>query len=346
MTNEPTQLTKEDLYNTPRYLEFIANTSPYSHIIDSRQFNEKFIYEIIAKTEEMKSNLHSYENDLNRKILATDFYQPSTRTRFSFEAAIIKLGGSVISTENAEQFSSVAKGETLEDSIRYISCLADFIVLRNRWNDSSFRAANVSRVPVLNGGAGTAQHPTQALLDVFTIYENFGRLTNLDIGVFNDLKNSRTVQSLVHLLSDFPGNRFYFCSIPSLMLPAELEEDLSKKGVQYLKTNDLREALSKSSVAYFTRLQAEYIKDEVERKRLMEEIAENENKYCKYAITEDTIKFMPENSILLHPLPRGPEIDPRVDLDPRAKYFEQAENGLYVRMAILKILNRRNRKKP
>lgn len=320
------------------YKNKIKQISPHEHILDSRQFDQGYIYEILLNANLMKKEMGK-QKDLIGKIVAMLFYEPSTRTRFSFESAAKRLGAETISTENAKEFSSAAKGETLEDSIRITSGYSDFIVIRHPEDDSSVRAAMVSDVPIINAGSGKSQHPTQALLDVYTIYDHFGRLENIKTCVVGDLLNGRTVRSLVYLLSKFRGNEFYFVAPKFLMPPKDLTDHIEEAGLNHTKTGSLLDALSWADVVYMTRTQLERMTDTEK-----EELKAYEKEYGRLAITPENIINMPEKSILLHPLPRVGEIDPRIDTDPRARYFEQAKNGLYVRMAILSTLNRHNGK--
>lgn len=309
-------------------------TSPYAHVLESQQFDEDFLKKVFELAKYMKTNEYAVEEMLKGKIVALLFYQPSTRTRMSFETAALRLGAKAIMTENAQEFSSAAKGETLQDSIRIVSAYADFIVLRHKENDSSEVAAKASQVPVINAGSGTGQHPTQALLDLFTIYEHFGKMNNLTITVVGDLARGRTVNSLVYLASKFPGNKFFFVSPDNCRIKAGIKEHLKEHGIEFTETKEFSETLKKSDVVYMTRIQKEYFDDE------------NEYQKAKgiLKIDKGNIQLIPKKSILMHPLPRVDEIDPEVDIDPRAKYFEQAQNGLYVRMALLKMLNDYNYK--
>jgi aspartate carbamoyltransferase catalytic subunit len=314
------------------YKNAIKHISPYEHVLDSRQFDREYIDKIMMLTARMKQNNGKSPRELEGKIVAMLFYEPSTRTRFSFESAAKRLGAETISTENAKEFSSAIKGETLEDSIRITSGYVDYIVMRHPDDDSSYRAARSSEVPIINAGSGKAQHPTQALLDVYTIYENLGRLEDLNVCVVGDLLNGRTVSSLVYLLSKYKGNSFCFVSPPNLRVKPGLKEHLEQEGFSagagYRETDDLDEALREADVVYMTRIQKERMSPE-----------EYEGSKGRFIINTANIQQMKEDSILMHPLPRVDEISQEVDSDPRAKYFEQAKNGLYVRMALLRTLN-------
>ncbi len=180
------------------------------NLITSEELNKKNLFEIFKLSDNIRKNSLDYSNELDGKIVAMFFHEPSTRTRLSFESAVLRLGGEVITTENAKEFSSASKGETIEDSMKVISAYADFIILRHYEDNSSERAITSSSVPVINAGSGKSQHPTQSLLDSYTIYQNFGKLSNLKIAFVGDLLRGRTVDSLVQLLSKFEGNEFYF----------------------------------------------------------------------------------------------------------------------------------------
>ena len=265
------------------------------------------------------------EARLPGQLLATVFYEPSTRTRFSFEAAMHRLGGQVLSAENATRASSAAKGESLEDAIRVISGYAQGIVLRHPEVGAADRAAQVATVPVINAGDGAGHHPTQALLDLYTMKKELGRLDHLRVGLAGDLRNGRTVRSLALLLSRFPGNELVLISPPALRMGEDVVGLLqqAQQGVQ--ETEDLVGAIAGLDVLYQTRIQAERFasSEEYERHRGV------------YVVTPEVMRRLPEHAILMHPLPRLEEIDPLVDSDPRAAYFRQARNGLWARMAVL-----------
>jgi aspartate carbamoyltransferase catalytic subunit len=262
---------------------------------------------------------------LSGRLLATVFYEPSTRTRFSFEAAMHRLGGQVLSAENATRASSAAKGESLEDAIRVIGGYVDGIVLRHPEVGASERAAAVATVPVINAGDGPGHHPTQALLDLFTIKKELGRLDHLRVGLAGDLRNGRTVRSLALLLSRFPGNELVLISPPALGMGEDVIGSLQQAQQGQRETEDLAGAMSDLDVLYQTRVQAERFAspEDYERHRGV------------YVVTPELMRRLPEHAILMHPLPRLGEIDPLVDADPRAAYFRQARNGLWVRMAVL-----------
>lgn len=256
--------------------------------------------------------------------MATLFYEPSTRTRLSFESAMQRLGGAVISTENAGEFSSAAKGETLEDTIRIVNGYADVIVLRHFSEGASLVASNYSNVPIINAGDGKGEHPTQALLDLYTIKSKFTSL-DITISMVGDLLNGRTVHSLSYLLSLYKNPKLIFVSPKALQIPAELKKHLIGKKVNFTQSEDLNYALKNSDVIYQTRVQKERF--------------QNTGDYQKFknllTIDKQSLKLMKKNAIIMHPLPRVGEISSNVDSDPRAFYFKQAQNGLFVRMALL-----------
>ncbi len=260
---------------------------------------------------------------LRGRLLATLFYEPSTRTRFSFESAMFRLGGQVLSAENAAEASSAAKGESLEDAMRIISGYADAVVLRHPEVGAVERAARAAEVPVISAGDGAGHHPTQALLDLYTIKKELGRLDHLRIGLAGDLRHGRTARSLALLLSRFPGNELLMISPPELRMGTDVLDQL--KGARVDETDDFLGAIAGLDVLYQTRIQAERFAspDEYERYRGV------------YVVSVDLMHRLPERAILMHPLPRVGEIDPLVDADPRAAYFRQARNGLWIRMAVL-----------
>jgi aspartate carbamoyltransferase catalytic subunit len=258
------------------------------------------------------------------KVMCSLFYEPSTRTRLSFESAHLKLGGSVIGTENAGEFSSSVKGETLEDSIRVISSYSDLIVLRHSDNLAAERAAKVSSCPVINAGSGTGQHPTQSLTDLYTIKRRFGMIDGLSIAIAGDLKHGRTARSLAYLLSKYPGMKIYFIAPDELQMDQDLIDYLVSKRVHFGRFDSFDPILGEVDVIYQTRLQRER--------------HGWENHDYDLDITTETVKRMKKDSIIMHPLPRNDEISPAVDSLPNAAYFEQAANSLWIRMALLDYL--------
>ncbi len=297
-------------------------------ILHGNQFSKKDIEAIIK-------NASNFENDLKKKgsltllkgkILANLFYEPSTRTRLSFEAAMQRLGGGVISMGSVES-SSVAKGETLTDTARTVSQYADVIVIRHPRTGSAREAADAVSIPVINAGDGTGQHPTQALLDIYTIKKELGSLNNLTISMVGDLKNGRTVHALSELLSLFKAS-LYFVSPQTLRMPEEITSGLKEKGVEVVETGDMLEAANKSNVIYMTRIQKERFGD----------LSEYERVKGSYIINKAFLDRVRKKITILHPLPRVDEIDPEVDTYPGAAYFRQMRNGVFVRMALLSMI--------
>jgi aspartate carbamoyltransferase catalytic subunit len=300
------------------------------HVIEAQQFDVPTLLHLIETTQEMeKAVSDGGTSEFHRRIMATLFYEPSTRTRFSFETAMYRLGGRVISTENAAEFSSVAKGETLEDTVRILNGYADVLVIRHYEVGSAKRAASVSRIPVINAGDGAGQHPTQALLDLYTIYKEIGSIDGLSIAMVGDLAQGRTVRSLTYLLSKFQNIRIYFVAPPLLKMKEDILDHLREKDVWYAEETDLDKVLPEVNVIYQTRIQKE---------RFGDRIADYEACRGVYVINSDSLRLMKANAIVMHPLPRLDEIAMEVDCDPRAAYFRQAQNGLYVRMALLRMV--------
>jgi aspartate carbamoyltransferase catalytic subunit len=264
--------------------------------------------------------------DYQKRVMATLFYEPSTRTRFSFETAMHRLGGRVISTENAAEFSSVAKGETLEDTIRIMNAYSDVIVLRHHEVGAAKRAAAVSRIPVMNAGDGVGQHPTQALLDLYTIRKEIGAVEGLRIAMVGDLAQGRTVRSLAYLLSKYRDVKVYFVAPPLLKMKQDILDHLREHRVWFTEETELEKVLPEVDVVYQTRIQKE---------RFGDRSADYERCRGVYVINRASLRLMKPNAIVMHPLPRLDEISMEVDEDPRAAYFRQAQNGLYVRMALL-----------
>lgn len=306
--------------------------SPYKHCLLSQQFEPDFLIEVFELADAIRTNPKAYAETLKGKVVATLFYEPSTRTRLSFESAVLRLGGGVISTENAKEFSSASKGETIEDTMRIISLYADIIVMRHFDDDSYIRGLATVGVPLVNAGSGKSQHPTQGLLDTYTIWRHFGRLENLHIAVVGDLLRGRTCDSLVYLLSKFSGNTFSFVSPENSRLKEGLKEHLTEHSVPFAEVDTLEPILPKVDVLYMTRIQKERFDDP----------AEYEKAKGKFVLTKQGVDSMKKDAIIMHPLPRVDEIAVEADGDSRAGYFEQAGNGLWVRMALLKILSDNN----
>ncbi|MSS70910.1 MAG: aspartate carbamoyltransferase [Candidatus Latescibacteria bacterium] len=301
-----------------------------NHVIEAQQFTPERLSDIFAVAREMEQVVRHYgSNILNRRLMATLFYEPSTRTRLSFEAAMKRLGGEVITTENAREFSSAAKGETLEDTVRIVEGYADVIVIRHFESGAARRAASVARVPIINAGDGPGQHPTQSLLDVYTIQKEVGRLDGITVAMVGDLANGRTARSLAYLLAKYKDVKFYFVAPEVVRMKDDIKEYLHRHGVFFAEEEDLFKVAAMADVIYQTRIQKE---------RFGDRTADYENARGKYIIDRELLQVMKERAVIMHPLPRVDEIHPEVDTDPRAAYFRQAHNGLYIRMALLKMV--------
>lgn len=291
------------------------------HILSSEQFTRKDLEEIFDLAEKIKNNPKKFSNKLDDKMIAVMFYEPSTRTRLSFETAAQRLGAKIITTENAGEFSSAAKGETIEDTVKVVSGYADAMIMRHKADDSSERAASVNKMPILNAGAGKGEHPTQALLDLFTIREKFGKIDGCKVAVLGDLLYGRTIHSLLRLLSLYDNIEVYGLSKEAFALPQKYIDMLKEKGIEYKKCTSFDELPKDLNVIYHTRIQAERFEGDFGKE--------------EFIINREVLNTFSENTILMHPLPRVNEITVDVDDDPRAYYFKQAHNGLYVRMALL-----------
>jgi len=297
------------------------------HVIQSQQFSVPNLMELFARTRQMETVVQrGGTRDYDDKIMASLFYRPSTRTRFSFESAMYRLGGKVLSTESARSFSSAIEGEQLEDTIRIISNYCDVIVLRHNEEGGAQRAAAVSSVPIINAGdGGGGQHPTQALLDLYTIYNECKTLDGLSVAMIGALDTGRTVRSLAYLLSKFERVKLYFLAPPEMQIKQDIISHLQERDVSFQLDSDPLEIIPKVDVVYQTR---------IDRERLQGKDVD----ISQYNINPDMLKRMKSDAIIMHPLPRSVEIDPLVDRDPRAAYFRQSQNGLFVRMALLTML--------
>ncbi len=294
------------------------------HLLETQQFDRAAIRELFALATKMENHR---DDSLHGKILATLFYEPSTRTRFSFESAMFRLGGQVITAENANEMSSAVKGETLEDTIRVLNHYADAIVIRHPEVGTAERAASVSNVPIINAGDGTGQHPTQALLDLYTIEREFGKIEGVHVAIVGDLRFYRSARSLSYLLSKFDNIVITGVSSPELSMSDEMKVFLKENSVEYRETDSLSDAMKEADVIYQTRIQKERLTPEAyERTR------------GKYVIDRELADSMKEGSIIIHPLPRVGEIMPEVDESPHAVYFKQVGYGIMIRMAILRLL--------
>lgn len=302
-------------------------------VISAQQFDRETLEAVFSIADEMKKNADP--ELLKGKIMGSLFYEPSTRTRWSFEIAMLKLGGQCISTESAGIFSSAAKGESLEDTIRVLSGYPiDLLTLRYNKKGGAERAEKFSRVPVINAGDGNGQHPTQALLDLYTIRQKYPKISGLKIAMMGDLANGRTVRSLCYFLAKhFPDNEIYFISPEAVKMQDDIKEYLDKHGAKWQELFEITpEIIAKMNVIYQTRIQKERFQENI---GLFEEVSKASE---MFVIGENFVEQMDKNGIILHPLPRVNEIAYSVDKDPRAYYFQQAWNGVYVRMALLKMI--------
>ncbi len=298
-------------------------------LIDILDLSTDELYALMDTAKDIIKNPAEYSERCRGKKLATLFYEPSTRTRLSFEAAMLDLGGSVIGFSDAAS-SSVSKGESVADTARIVSGYADIIAMRHPKEGAPFVAARAASIPVINAGDGGHCHPTQTLADIFTIYRGRGRLTDITVGFCGDLKYGRTVHSLIAALSRYEGIRVVLISPTELSLPDYVKEEyLDKKGIIYSERRSLEGAVSELDVLYMTRIQQERFDSREEYERLKD----------SYTLTPETLLPAKKDMMILHPLPRLNEISVEVDSDSRAMYFEQAKNGKFMRMAlILKLL--------
>lgn len=303
------------------------------HVLRSQQFDIPFMTRLFERTDELRRcvedrSLRPNIRTLGNRMMFNIFYEPSTRTRTSFDAAAKFLGMDVVTTENAREFSSAIKGETLEDTVRVLcEYRPDVIVLRHNETGALERAARVSSVPLINAGDGRGQHPTQALLDLYTIVQHFKKVDGLTVLMGGDLANGRTVRSLAYLLSKFKDIQMIFVSPRELRMGDDIKAHLIGWGVTFVETEVLKDFLHRADIVYWTRVQKERLGW---FRRLCWNI-----RPPRYVINGITVADMKQNAILMHPLPRNKEINPMVDRDHRAVYFLQAGNGEFVRMALL-----------
>ncbi len=290
-------------------------------LISINDYSPEDYYRIIELAEEFEKN--PKQDLLEKHVIASLFFEPSTRTRLSFESAINRLGGRIVGFSEASN-SSVAKGETLADTIKTVSQYSDLIIMRHPIEGSARYASEVASVPIVNAGDGANQHPTQCLLDLYSIKKTQGTLENLKICLVGDLKYGRTVHSLLIAMSNF-NPQFYFVSPESLKMPDEYKHHLENKGLQYSEHTDMEEVMKEVDIVYVTRVQKERFSDPMDYEKVKN----------AYILKRDMLEGSKPNLKILHPLPRVNEIDTDVDADERAYYFPQALNGVYTRMAIL-----------
>ena len=295
------------------------------HLIDPLDFTVEELDRLLRLGEDIRREPGAYSESCKGKKLATLFYEPSTRTRLSFEAAMLNLGGSVLGFPSAN-VSSVSKGESVADTIRIVSCYADIAAMRHPLEGAPMRAARFSRIPVINAGDGGHQHPTQTLTDLLTIRRRKGGFENLTVGLCGDLKFGRTVHSLIKALSRYAGVNFVLISPEELRIPDYVRRGvLEANNVPYREVKKMQDVLPELDVLYMTRVQRERFFNEDDYIRLKD----------RYILDAEKMQLANENMMVLHPLPRVNEIAVEVDSDPRALYFEQAKNGMFVRMALI-----------
>lgn len=298
------------------------------HLLNPLDFSVEEIDNLLALARDIEQNLPRYAHVCDGKKLATLFYEPSTRTRLSFEAAMLSLGGSVLGFSSANA-SSAAKGESVADTIRMISCYSDICAMRHPKEGAAFVAAQKAEIPVINAGDGGHQHPTQTLTDLMTVRSLKGRLGDLTIGLCGDLKFGRTVHSLINAMVRYPNIKFILISPPELRIPDNIREDVLKaNAIDFEEVGNLDEAIGQLDILYMTRVQKERFFNEEDYIRL---------KDC-YILDKKKMKLAKEDMFVLHPLPRVNEISVEIDEDPRAAYFKQAQYGVYVRMALIMTL--------
>lgn len=293
----------------------------HKSLVSITDYSKQEILSILESARDFEANPN--RKTLDGKVIATLFFEPSTRTRLSFETAVVRLGGSIIGFSDAATSSSV-KGETLNDTIHMVSCYADAIVMRHPLEGAARYAAEVSPVPIINAGDGSNQHPSQTLLDLYSILKTQGTLENLTICMVGDLKYGRTVHSLIHAMSHF-NPTFRFIAPDELKLPEEYREFCRQHSIPFTEATELNDNFNDADILYMTRVQKERFLDQIEYERVKN----------VYTLCNDMLAFSKENLKILHPLPRVNEISMDVDSNDKAYYFRQAQNGLYVRQAIV-----------
>ena len=297
------------------------------HLMNPLDFSVEELDKLFNLAEDISRDTAKYAHVCDGKTLATCFYEPSTRTRLSFESAMIKLGGQVLGFSEASS-SSAAKGESVSDTIRVISCYADICAMRHPKEGAPMVAASKSRIPVINAGDGGHQHPTQTLTDLMTIRALRGSLSGFTIGLCGDLKFGRTVHSLIEALMRYQNIKFIFISPPELRIPDYITDELRDAGIEYEEVIKLEDSIGDLDILYMTRVQRERFFNEEDYVRLKD----------FYILTAEKLQMAREDMLVLHPLPRVNEISVEVDDDPRAAYFKQAQYGVYVRMALIMTL--------
>ena len=311
--------------------KYSSGLQTLENCVDSGQFDRPMMEELFTIADEMAKVKPGSKDSvmLQGYLMSTLFYEASTRTRLSFESAMGRLGGGIVSTESAGEYSSAAKGETLEDTMRTVESYCDIVVLRHFQAGSAAKAAKVMRAPLINAGDGPGQHPTQALLDVYTIQKEIGRLDGFKIAFVGDLANGRTVRSLAMALTKFNDVEFFFVAPDVVKMKDDIKLFLDERGVKWTESTDLIATAKKVDVLYQTRIQKERFGDRLD---------DYEKAKGKYIVDQSVMDALSDTACVMHPLPRVDEIDPAVDGDKRSAYFRQAQNGLFVRMALLKVL--------
>ena len=303
------------------------------HILSTKQFSPADVEQIFSNVPRMEKicnegskggNSQKAAKPLPRKIIACVFLEPSTRTRLSFETAALRLGANVISVENAHENSSAQKGETIEDTTRTLCCYADAVVMRHFEAGAAEAAAQIATKPIINAGDGANQHPSQGLLDLYTIKKEHRRLNNISVAFVGDVLNSRTLRSLVPLLLLYPDNKFYFISPKELRLAEEFRKYLIEQKANFKEIDSLDGVLPEVDVLYMTRVQKERFTN----------MSDYEKVKDSFLLKPEHVAKLKKEAVIMHPLPRVNEIDQEIDQDSRAAYFRQAQNGLYVRMAL------------
>ena len=298
------------------------------HMLNPLDFSVEEIDQLLSLASDIEHHLSQYAHVCDGKILATLFYEPSTRPRLSFESAMLHLGGSVLGFSSANS-SSAAKGESVADTIRTVSCYADIAAMRHPKEGSALVASMASNIPVINAGDGGHQHPTQTLTDLMTIRSLTGRLDNMTIGFCGDLKFGRTVHSLIEAMVRYPNVKFVLIAPDELKVPSYIRDDVLKAhNVEFKEVNSLDAAMPELDILYMTRVQKERFFNEEDYIRLKD----------SYILNKEKMKLAKDNMFVLHPLPRVNEISTEVDSDPRAAYFKQVQYGMYVRMALIMTL--------
>ena len=298
------------------------------HMLNPLDFSVEEIDQLLSLASDIEHHLSQYAHVCDGKILATLFYEPSTRTRLSFESAMLHLGGSVLGFSSANS-SSAAKGESVADTIRTVSCYADIAAMRHPKEGSALVASMASNIPVINAGDGGHQHPTQTLTDLMTIRSLTGRLDNMTIGLCGDLKFGRTVHSLIEAMVRYPNVKFVLIAPDELKVPSYIRDDVLKAhNIEFKEVNSLDAAMPELDIPYMTRVQKERFFNEEDYIRLKD----------SYILNKEKMKLAKDSMFVLHPLPRVNEISTEVDSDPRAAYFKQVQYGMYVRMALIMTL--------